>query len=122
LPPPTGSVGLLDSVEVSKIVRVHGRTDECDTLHGELSFTTIGAIFDDAPVTVVFHGVTHVAKSRGRVLDPELGSHLLRSDALAFGKVRDDLTLRGVVVHINNLSYKSAVCLFLLPRSTANRF
>jgi len=97
-------VCLLDSVEISEIVGVNGGVDECDTLHGELSFATIGAIFDDAPVTVVFHGITHVAKSRGGVLDPELGSHLLRSDALAFGKVRDDLTLRGVVVHVNNLS------------------
>jgi len=94
----------MDSVEISEIVGVHGRTDESDTLHGELSFATIGAIFNDGPVAVLLDGITHVAKSRGRVLDPELGSHLTRSDALAFSKVRDNLTLRGVVVHVNNLS------------------
>jgi hypothetical protein len=104
MPPPTGSVGLLDSVEISEIVGVHGRTNESDTLHGELSLATVHAIFDDGPVAVLLDGLTHVAKSRGRVLDPELGSHLTRSDALAFSKVRDDLTLRGVVVHVNNLS------------------
>jgi len=97
-------VCLLDSVEVSEIVGIHGGIDECDTLHGELSFATVDAIFDDGPVAVLLDSITHVAKSRGGVLDPELGSHLLRSDALAFGKVRDDLTLRGVVVHVNNLS------------------
>tara|TARA_Y100001972_G_scaffold89578_1_gene109604 strand:- start:638 stop:970 length:333 start_codon:yes stop_codon:yes gene_type:complete len=97
-------VYLLDSVEVREIVNVRGRTDESDTLHGELSLATIGAIFDDGPVAVLLDGLTHVAESSGGVLDPELGSHLTRSDALAFSKVRDDLTLRGVVVHVNNLS------------------
>ena len=104
MPPPTGSVDLLDSVEFGEIIRVHGRIDECNSLHSELSFATVDTIFDDGPVAVLLDGITHVAKSRGGVLDPELGSHLLRSDALAFGKVRDDLTLRGVVVHVNNLS------------------
>jgi hypothetical protein len=112
LPPPTGDP-TMESIKISKIFGVNSRVDECDTLHGELSFATVGAIINDGPVAVLLDGITHIAKSCSRVLDPKLGSHLLGSDALAFGKVRDNLTLRGigVVVHMKTILSKFAVCL-----------
>jgi hypothetical protein len=106
-------VCLLDSVEVSEIVRVHGGADESDTLHGVLSLATVGAVLNDRPVAVLLDGLTHIAESRGRVLDTELGSHLLGGDAKTGGEVGDDLTLRGVVVaHVATFHNKCSVLKF----------
>jgi len=93
---------LLDSVEISEIIAVDGRIDQSDTLHSVLSLTTIGAILDDGPVAVRLDGATDITERGTRVTNAELSANLGLGERVAIGKVRDDLTLGRVAVHVEH--------------------